>query len=853
MMIRRVVAGLLALCSLMAFAHESMGAPIRLTNSWKIIVGSNIVEQTAARDLTGFLKRRFSIDIHRASSPDSAKILAAHAIIIGTAADNALIAAESKSAPFKLQPHGPESYQFVCRGENLWIVGETPKGAMDGVFRFEDLRTASVGNLDQAEAPAFYYRIGNNRRSQPPPPGWTSEDQGSYYAHHYINVVWGEKMGPPIPYAVRKKWGLGLMIETHIPPWSRGWSYAKHWYADPANAPAKYYQTSTRKRRVVSPFAPQGHELYFKSYQRMFRRHRGITIVYGVFGDYAAIPGRGSVNCTTGKPYRYSQNQTAIKILQIIKEAAGHRHVIVAIWPWHMFWGRDAAVGTFMQKMARKGYGSLYNEHGNDDDWLEKLDNFDSQALRDNAQGKSIYGPDYISLVSASGDCESVSPVLALPLPYVAQYKIWQLYSHGVRNFALWWSGCEGWVYHPNLQVIDRMIWKPTKAGLNDPHPFNPAQGDPVLHKIAVRDFTPALAPAVMRFWGSLDKAVVTTAPLFVPPDQMPPYNQNGLHIYSWYQRMAIFTAFGAYRLPFTPQSLASRGCLKQKDAYQFHKSAARNFGYVASRVLATVSELKPLLSKPVPTKVHWRIESMYRWTRLYGLILHSQYNYIRCIGILHRNRARPLDSAVIRRQFTPVVKDEIANDVRLLKLIRGFPTNFNICGDQQVVWHDQSSRAREVTRLRSKIAAMRFWMAQPDMGPNLALKEPAFSSSVENSKYPPENAFDGNMHTRWSSQYSDHQWIYVHLGKPRRIQTIVIYWNSAYARKFAIQVSNSPGAPDSWRTVYHTSTGTGGVSTIMLPRPVRARYVRMLGLHRGTRWGYSIYEMQIYGLKARP
>ena len=847
MMIRRVVAGLLALCSLMVFAHESMAAPIRVTNSWKVIVGSNIVEQTAARDLTGFLKRRFSIEIHRALSPDSAKIPAAHAIIIGTAADNALIAAESKSAPFKLQPHEPESYQFVCRGADLWIVGETPKGAMDGVFRFEDLRTASVGNLDQAETPAFYYRIGNNRRSQPPPPGWTNRDQASYYAHHYINVVWGEKMGPPIPYRLRKQYGLGLMIEQRLPPKDPAW------FKNPRNASAIYYISPSKHRKVVDPFNPRGAALYLHAYRTLFRKHRGTTIVYGVFADYNGSPGRKSISVVGGKPYSHTRWQAVRRVLRIIKQAAGKRHIIVALWPWHLNLGGNRSTESYMLSLARRGYGLIYNEHGNADDWLIKLNNFNKAALAVKADGHSVYGPDYISLVSASGDCESISPTIGFPLPFVAQYKIWKLYSHKVRNFALWWSGCEGWVYQPNLEVIDRMIWQPTKAGLRQKHPFSSTHPDPVLEAVAQRDFGKALAPRVMRFWGSLDKAVVTTARLYVPPDQMPPYNQNGLHIYSWFQRMAVFTAFGPYRLPLTPQSLASRGCLKQKDAYQFHKSTARNFGYVASCVLAADSELKPLLSKPVPTKMHGRIESMYRWTRLYGLILHSQYNYIRCIGILHRNRARPLDSAVIRRQFTPVVRDEIANDVRLLKLIRGFPTNFNICGDQQVVWHDQSSRAREITTLRSKIAAMRFWMAQPDMGPNLALKKPAFSSSVENSKYPPENAFDGNMHTRWSSQYSDHQWIYVHLVKPRRIQTIVIYWNSAYARKFAIQVSNSPGAPDSWRTVYHTSTGTGGVSTIMLPRPVRARYVRMLGIQRGTGWGYSIYEMQIYGLKARP
>ena len=46
----------------------------------------------------------------------------------------------------------------------------------------------------------------------------------------------------------------------------------------------------------------------------------------------------------------------------------------------------------------------------------------------------------------------------------------------------------------------------------------------------------------------------------------------------------------------------------------------------------------------------------------------------------------------------------------------------------------------------------------------NLALNKPVTVSSVENASYPGTNAVDGNPGTRWSSAFSDPQWIYVDL-----------------------------------------------------------------------------------------
>jgi len=52
-----------------------------------------------------------------------------------------------------------------------------------------------------------------------------------------------------------------------------------------------------------------------------------------------------------------------------------------------------------------------------------------------------------------------------------------------------------------------------------------------------------------------------------------------------------------------------------------------------------------------------------------------------------------------------------------------------------------------------------------PTASTNLALNKPATSSSNENTSLTPNRAIDGNTGTRWSSAFSDPQWIQVDLG----------------------------------------------------------------------------------------
>ncbi|UCG47279.1 MAG: cellulase family glycosylhydrolase, partial [Phycisphaerales bacterium] len=109
-----------------------------------------------------------------------------------------------------------------------------------------------------------------------------------------------------------------------------------------------------------------------------------------------------------------------------------------------------------------------------------------------------------------------------------------------------------------------------------------------------------------------------------------------------------------------------------------------------------------------------------------------------------------------------------------------------------------------------------------PPEGDNLALNQPAFSSSDESGSYGPGNAVDGSTSTRWSSAFSDPQWIYVDLGEELTIHAVRLNWEAAYGSAYQIQISNN--ASD-WTDVYSTSSGNGGIDDIDFA-DANARYV---------------------------
>ncbi len=116
-------------------------------------------------------------------------------------------------------------------------------------------------------------------------------------------------------------------------------------------------------------------------------------------------------------------------------------------------------------------------------------------------------------------------------------------------------------------------------------------------------------------------------------------------------------------------------------------------------------------------------------------------------------------------------------------------------------------------------------------------------SVTVGGEHYPAAAAVDGDGATRWSSEFSDPQWIAVDLGSAAKISRVELAWEAACGKAYAIQVSPDGNA---WKDVFATQSGQGGVETIRFT-PVEARWVRMYGTKRATPFGYSLWEFKVF------
>jgi len=134
-----------------------------------------------------------------------------------------------------------------------------------------------------------------------------------------------------------------------------------------------------------------------------------------------------------------------------------------------------------------------------------------------------------------------------------------------------------------------------------------------------------------------------------------------------------------------------------------------------------------------------------------------------------------------------------------------------------------------------------------PDKG-NIALLKPATSSTVESDLYKPEFAVDGEVQTRWSTQYQDDQWLQLDLQGAFTINKVVLRWEVAYGKDYRIEVSDDG---QNWKTVVTEPNSDGGADEFTF-EPVKANYVRMYGVKRGTGWGFSLWEFEVYGERVK-
>ncbi|MFB6719093.1 discoidin domain-containing protein [Kribbella sp. NPDC056345] len=127
-----------------------------------------------------------------------------------------------------------------------------------------------------------------------------------------------------------------------------------------------------------------------------------------------------------------------------------------------------------------------------------------------------------------------------------------------------------------------------------------------------------------------------------------------------------------------------------------------------------------------------------------------------------------------------------------------------------------------------------------------LSRGQPVLASSIEDGTFPAENAVDGNTTTRWASvEYVDPQWIWVDLGQAADVHRVKLNWEAAYASSYRIEVSDD----GTNFTTAKSLTGQNGGTDDITGLTGHGRYVRIVGTQRGTAWGYSLFELEVYGV----
>jgi sialate O-acetylesterase len=125
-----------------------------------------------------------------------------------------------------------------------------------------------------------------------------------------------------------------------------------------------------------------------------------------------------------------------------------------------------------------------------------------------------------------------------------------------------------------------------------------------------------------------------------------------------------------------------------------------------------------------------------------------------------------------------------------------------------------------------------------------------------------PGFATDGDLHTRWGSAWKKDvpadtnlddnpgdEWIAVEFEEIIDIQAVTLHWEAAYAPQYDLDVSYDGYL---WNTVHSERAGNGGEDNILFKRKPAGRYIRLHGLQRGTPYGFSLYELAVYGIPSK-
>ena len=108
--------------------------------------------------------------------------------------------------------------------------------------------------------------------------------------------------------------------------------------------------------------------------------------------------------------------------------------------------------------------------------------------------------------------------------------------------------------------------------------------------------------------------------------------------------------------------------------------------------------------------------------------------------------------------------------------------------------------------------------------------------------------AIDGDLTTRWSSNLDDNAHIIIDLGQPVPVGYLEIYWETACAQDYTIEVSSDGTSWTNVVTVTGNTVGTAPASeegkTVHEWSASTNRFIKINCTKRNTEWGNSIWEI---------
>lgn len=124
----------------------------------------------------------------------------------------------------------------------------------------------------------------------------------------------------------------------------------------------------------------------------------------------------------------------------------------------------------------------------------------------------------------------------------------------------------------------------------------------------------------------------------------------------------------------------------------------------------------------------------------------------------------------------------------------------------------------------------------------NLAHGALVWSSGRERPDCHESMLTDADGETRWCGPKVTPQSVMIDLGRAVDLGTVILDWESAYAGSYSVETSTDLST---WTTLASTESGDGGLDRLAVSG--QGRYLRLTMTERGTKWGLSLYEIEVY------